>query len=279
MATSVSATTRRRSRRTTNASNGAAISGLTGDSMASALLGEVDSGAISTTNFRLVAEGRLRRLRAGRLEGQLETDREPRLALRVVVADRRAMRAAGELRPAEQHTLHPARPNQNLPLPPNFAALFPTVTVSRGQVSNTLIPWDKLDFGPRLGIAYQVMDKTVIRVGYGMFYGGEENQGGSPNRGEGVPFNETVNLTRYQGDSSFVGVTQPQCTSCNFFPGGFTGGYPLTRSPCRPPSPCAACSRISAIRWCTSGTSSSSANCPATWPSNSATRATTRRTR
>ncbi len=34
-----------------NASNGSSISSLTGDAMASALLGVVDSGAISTTNF------------------------------------------------------------------------------------------------------------------------------------------------------------------------------------------------------------------------------------
>ena len=34
-----------------NASNGSSVSSLTGDSMASALLGVVDSGAISTTNF------------------------------------------------------------------------------------------------------------------------------------------------------------------------------------------------------------------------------------
>ena len=33
------------------ASNGSSVSSLTGDSMASALLGYVDSGAISTTNF------------------------------------------------------------------------------------------------------------------------------------------------------------------------------------------------------------------------------------
>ena len=121
----------------------------------------------------------------------------------------------------------PKGPNQDSPLPPNFATAFPTIKVSRGQVPSTLIPWDKFDFGPRLGIAYQVMDKTVIRIGFGMFYGGEENQGGSPNRGEGVPFNETVNLVRANGVSSFVGVSQPQCTGCNYFPNGLVSGYPL----------------------------------------------------
>jgi len=129
----------------------------------------------------------------------------------------------------QNNTLYiPSGPNSNAALPPNFSSIFPTVTVSRGQVSNYLIPWDKTDFGPRIGIAYQVAPKTVIRLGFGIFYGGEENQGGSPNRGEGVPFNETVNLTRYQGNSTYVGVGQSQCTNCDFFPGGFSAGYPLS---------------------------------------------------
>ncbi len=120
----------------------------------------------------------------------------------------------------------PKGTNQDTPLPPNFAAAFPSITVSRGQVPSTLIPWDKHDFGPRVGAAYRIGDKTVLRVGFGMFYGGEENQGGSPNRGEGVPFNETVQLARANGISSFVGVSMPQCTGCNYFPNGLTGGYP-----------------------------------------------------
>ena len=69
------------------------------------------------------------------------------------------------------------------------------------------------------------MHKTVLRAGYGIFYGGEENQGGSPNRGEGVPFNETVNLT-CSGVSSYIGVSDPNCNGCNYFPNGLTGGYP-----------------------------------------------------
>ena len=93
----------------------------------------------------------------------------------------------------------PKGKQQDLPLPPNFAAAFPNVKVSRGEVSNYLIPWDKFDFGPRLGLAYQLNPKTVIRAGYGIFYGGEENQGGNPNRGEGIPFNETVQMNRTAG--------------------------------------------------------------------------------
>jgi hypothetical protein len=44
-------------------------------------------------------------------------------------------------------------------------------------------------------LAYQLNQKTVMRVGYGIFYGGEENEGGNPNRGEGLPFNQEVRFT------------------------------------------------------------------------------------
>jgi len=33
-------------------------------------------------------------------------------------------------------------------------------------------------------------------------------------------------MTRYQGNSTFVGVSQPQCLNCDFFTNGFAGGYP-----------------------------------------------------
>ena len=101
-------------------------------------------------------------------------------------------------------------------MPVNFATAFPTIKVERGAVDKYMIPWDKTDLGPRIGIAYQVGTKTVVRGGYGLFYGGEENQGGNPNRGEGVPFNQTMNLNL---DSNF--------TAKNPFLGRFSDGWPL----------------------------------------------------
>ena len=68
--------------------------------------------------------------------------------------------------------------------------------VSRGEVSKYLIPWDKTSLGPRVGFAYNMASRMVVRAGYGIFYGGEENQGGNPNRGEAVPFNQTSRLDR-----------------------------------------------------------------------------------
>jgi hypothetical protein len=210
------------------ASNGSSISGLTGDSMASALLGVVDSGAISTTNF--VSSQKVAYAAYAqddwKVTPKLTVNLGVRYELYSPIGEQWGRQANFDL---QNNTLYiPQGGNCNAALPPNFGALFPTVTVDRCHVSNYMIPWDKTDFGPRLGLAYRVMNKTVIRVGFGVFYGGEENQGGSPNRGEGVPFNETVNLSRYQGNSNYVGISQSQCLNCNFMPGGFSGGYPLS---------------------------------------------------
>jgi Carboxypeptidase regulatory-like domain/TonB dependent receptor len=46
----------------------------------------------------------------------------------------------------------------------------------------------KANFAPRVGFAYQVTPKLVIRGGYGLFYNGFENRGYSPNIGENYPF-------------------------------------------------------------------------------------------
>jgi hypothetical protein len=139
----------------------------------------------------------------------------------------------------------PKGPNQNAPLPPNFnspatingvtfPALFTTpITVSRGQVSRYLIPWDKADIGPRLGFAYMLQPKTVIRGFFGMFYGGEENQGGNPNRGESAPFNESPSLAR----PGAVSIFEPDPLMANGaytgalsvgFPTNVFNGYPVT---------------------------------------------------
>jgi hypothetical protein len=202
----------------------------TGDAVASALLGQIDSGAISTTNFVSSQKS------AWGFYAQDDWKVTPKLTLNLglryelwsPIDERFARQANFDL---QSLTLFiPKGPNQDEALPPNFAAAFPTVKVLRGTVPSTLVPWDKWDIGPRFGLAYRVMDKTVIRVGYGIFYGGEENQGGSPNRGEGVPFNETVNLSRTAGVSGYIGVSDPACVgasgNCDYFTGGLTGGYP-----------------------------------------------------
>jgi Carboxypeptidase regulatory-like domain len=198
----------------------------TGDAIASALLGQIDSGNISTTNFISSQKSAWGFYAQDdwKITRKLTLNLGVRYELWSPIDERFARQANFDL---DTLTLFiPKGPNQDAPLPPNFATAFPTVKVLRGTVPSTLVPWDKTDIAPRFGLAYQALEKTVVRLGYGIFYGGEENQGGSPNRGEGVPFNETVNLQRTSGVSSFIGVSDPNCPGCNYFPGGLTSGYP-----------------------------------------------------
>jgi hypothetical protein len=88
----------------------------------------------------------------------------------------------------------PKGPTQDAPLPPNFTTQFPQIAIERGVVDKYMIGWDKNNFSPRIGIAWQALNRTVIRAGYGIFYGGEENEGGDPNRGESLPFNQESQL-------------------------------------------------------------------------------------
>lgn len=191
----------------------------TGDPIASFLLGAVGGGQISTTNF--VSS----RKSAWAFYAQDDWKVTRKLTLNLGIRyelfspiDERFGHQSNFV--FDNLTLYiPKGPQQDLPLPPNFTTAFPNVTVSRGKVPSTLIPWDKTDFGPRIGLAYSWREKTVIRAGYGIFYGGEENQGGNPNRGESVPFNESPLLDRVAGVDQFA--TNP------FFAGGVSGGYPV----------------------------------------------------
>jgi hypothetical protein len=53
----------------------------------------------------------------------------------------------------------------------------------------------KTNFAPRVGFAFQLTSKLVVRAGYGMFFGGAEEIGGSPLLTENFPFEYTVNRT------------------------------------------------------------------------------------
>lgn len=209
----------------------------TGDQIASFLLGAIDGGQISTTNFisstkqayAFYVED------AWKVTQKLTLNLGVRYELFSPIGEQFARQSNFVF---QDMTLYiPKGPNQNAPLPPNFntpyttpqgftfPAKFPDIKVSRGQVGPYLIPWDKTDIGPRLGFAYNIVPKTVLRGYFGMFYGGEENQGGNPNRGESVPFNESPNLGRPGGVTSY----QPNPFFAGGNPiGGFGDGFPTT---------------------------------------------------
>jgi hypothetical protein len=49
------------------------------------------------------------------------------------------------------------------------------------------------NFAPRVGLAYQLDPETVVRAGYGIFYGGLESNGGT-NIGDNFPFRGQINI-------------------------------------------------------------------------------------
>jgi Carboxypeptidase regulatory-like domain len=207
----------------------------TGDELASFMLGAIDNGQISTTNFiSSTKQGYAGYVQDNwKVTPKLTLNLGVRYELFSPIGEQFGRQSSFDL---QNLTLYiPKGRNQDTPLTPNFnapavingvtfPALFTTpINVSRGQVNSYIIPWDKHDIGPRLGFAYNALPKTVIRGFYGIFYGGEENQGGNPNRGESAPFNQSPQLNRPDGVNQF----QPNPFFAGGAPiGGITTGYP-----------------------------------------------------
>ncbi|HZU42080.1 MAG TPA: TonB-dependent receptor, partial [Terriglobales bacterium] len=81
---------------------------------------------------------------------------------------------------------------QTMQLTPLIASLVPiSATGTRG-----LIHPDTNNFAPRVGLAYQLTSKTVLRTAYGIFYGGQENGPYSnPSMGFNPPFFSAQSFT------------------------------------------------------------------------------------
>jgi hypothetical protein len=110
---------------------------------------------------------------------------------------------------------------RNVPLAPKFTQLLAKDNIALEYTGNrSLIEAQKYNFAPRFGFAYTIDPKTVIRGGYGMFYGGLESTGYFPDLGENYPF---------EFDSSFNSPSG--CTKAGACPtNGFTleTGFPAT---------------------------------------------------
>ncbi len=72
-----------------------------------------------------------------------------------------------------------------LPLTPAFAALLKV----NHNASRGLIPPDRNNFAPRVGLAYQLSQRLVLRSAYGVFYnGGENGPYSNPSQGFNPPY-------------------------------------------------------------------------------------------
>jgi carboxypeptidase family protein/TonB-dependent receptor-like protein len=96
----------------------------------------------------------------------------------------------------------------------------------------------KANFAPRVGFAYQVSPKLVVRGGFGIFFNGFENRGFSPNIGENYPFQFNFSY----GDNSHGTATIPSQIPTNYVgcpATAATGNTPTFESgfSCNPLSP------------------------------------------
>jgi hypothetical protein len=88
----------------------------------------------------------------------------------------------------------------------------------------------KNNFAPRIGLAYQVNPKLVVRTGFGLFYNGFENRGFSPNLGENYPFQFNFSFSS-PNDATPISAGTPFAGCSTAGPGGtatFEAGFSCT---------------------------------------------------
>jgi hypothetical protein len=116
---------------------------------------------------------------------------------------------------------------QRYALGPAFVSLLAANHVAIQYVDNArLLEAQKVNFAPRFGFAYQLDSKSVIRGGYGLFYGGLQSHGNG-NLGANYPFTLDANYN------------QPTCnaTTCNPLPYTLQSGLPALNADAVPTQP------------------------------------------
>ena len=76
------------------------------------------------------------------------------------IAEKFARQSNFEYMRARPTLVIPKGPNQDAPLPPNFATDFPQIEVERGRVDKYMIGWDKTNISPRFGLAVQLVERV-----------------------------------------------------------------------------------------------------------------------
>ena len=90
---------------------------------------------------------------------------------------------------------------RDIQLSPSFLGLLQKDGIALDYTTNEeLIESQKFNYAPRIGFAYQVTPKVVVRAAYGIFYNGFESLGFLPVMGQSYPFNFA--LTAFAPDSS-----------------------------------------------------------------------------
>ncbi|MFB3829190.1 MAG: carboxypeptidase regulatory-like domain-containing protein [Bryobacteraceae bacterium] len=108
--------------------------------------------------------------------------------------------------------------NQNtLDLSPgeNFGRILKAGWCGDSWSCRGLVEFDKNNWAPRLGLAYQLSGRTVIRAGAGVFYGGQGSLGASDRMVNNFPFNRSVTVQST--------TAAPALVLSKGFPAGFLG--------------------------------------------------------
>ncbi|MDP9159919.1 MAG: carboxypeptidase-like regulatory domain-containing protein, partial [Acidobacteriota bacterium] len=94
---------------------------------------------------------------------------------------------------------------KNVPLSPLFAPQLAKDGIGLRYINGSSVSTTPLtNFAPRIGLAYQLSNKLVTRAGYGVFFSGFENIGGSPDPGYDYPFAVNLALFRPSDTSPLV---------------------------------------------------------------------------
>ncbi len=81
----------------------------------------------------------------------------------------------------------------NIQLSPSFLTALASDGIKLVASNNpALVSFPAANWEPRFGFAYEVTPKSVLRGGFGIFEGGDESQGGSPNLANNYPFLSTL---------------------------------------------------------------------------------------
>jgi len=185
---------------------GSVTSGTGGSGFASFLLGIPDSGSISNAididyfrpSWNFYAQD------DWKVNSKLTLNYGLRYELYQTVRERNNHEGTYDL--ATQTLIVPK--GQPTTLTPQLAAIIPVSATG----SDGLIKPDLNNFAPRVGLAYSLTPKSVLRAGYGFFYGGSESGPYSnPSPGYNPPYYKT---NSYSPNCS-LGTANPTQTDCS----------------------------------------------------------------